>query len=528
MSVALVRLPVQVGTSSLSHLARGVAGSCPGAVLAIAGALQLVSGSRPLGVALLVAGLFLVVFGLAQLRYAVRTRAGDALLDDAGFAIEGGAHDGLRLAWAEIDRDRTRAETIEEKRISFLQIVAHGIFLFLSLLTNELELAPDVRMPIRRLVVVTRDGRTFELAQAEHPGEQSSIDALLGTIQARSTTNGPTASRAAQSNVLLCAGCGAPLVPEDVSAITCRACGRATPVPEGVRGRLRAQRQLAQARHGIEVAVRSLLDQPGAHRVNITLGLSAFVLLAAWSVIAAPLFWIGPRHAGVFELVWFLLAGSLAVLAAYFLAYATLADRRALRLLATGFGARPPVGPADGWGCRRCGGPLPASAELIVPCAYCDAENVLGIDLRPQVAQTQEHALSLGEVLGARAKERRSQRVGALVAMGIALVGAAMSFTWVSVAREHAERIASCERGDSEACTRIGANFDLGITTGEDDEEALRWYGRACDQGHADACHRAANLHRWGTGLTPDPAREKAFRTRACSLGHAEACHFDD
>ena len=103
-----------------------------------------------------------------------------------------------------------------------------------------------------------------------------------------------------------------------------------------------------------------------------------------------------------------------------------------------------------------------------------------------------------------------------------------MSFTWVSVAREHAEKIASCERGDSEACTRIGANFDLGITTGEDDEEALRWYGRACDQGHADACHRAANLHRWGTGLTPDPAREKAFRTRACSLGHAEACHFDD
>lgn len=522
-----IRLPVQVGTSSLGNLGRAAAALVPGAALAVAGGLRVAGGARAAGAALAAGGCFLVAFALAQARHAFRTRAADAILDDAGLAIEGGAHHGLRLAWAEIDPERTRAETIEESRLSVARAVAHGVFVFFSaIFANTLEAAPDSPVPLRRLFVVTRDGRTFRLAEAEHPAEQRSLDALLGTIQARLARS--PSPPVVPPSVLVCAGCGAPLAPDDVGSVRCPACGRSNPVPEDLRGRLRAHRSVAEARRATEGSVRALLDQPGAPRTNGVLVAGAAVCALAWAAAVLPLLSFGVRRAATFEVGWMLASGLLATLAVFFLARASLSDRRALRLLATGFGARAPAGDGGGARCRRCGAPLPVSGELVQVCAYCDAENVLGIDLRPDVAESAEHALSLADMLAARGRERASRRWLAAAALLGALVAGGLSAISIAVAREHEEHAGRCAQGNGTACLRAGADFDLAILGDEDDPEALRWYVRGCDLGEAEACHRAANLLRWGNGVPAVPHLERQYRDRACRLGFAEACAFED
>lgn len=81
--MASVRLPSQVGTSSLWSLARVAFALAPGVVFSVAG----VTGEgRSLW---LVPGLFLVVYALLQVRHAWRSRPSDALIDEHGVRFEG-------------------------------------------------------------------------------------------------------------------------------------------------------------------------------------------------------------------------------------------------------------------------------------------------------------------------------------------------------------------------------------------------------------------------------------------------------
>ncbi|MBI4951088.1 MAG: sel1 repeat family protein, partial [Myxococcales bacterium] len=408
------------------------------------------------------------------------------------------------------------------------ELVAHLLFaVFSALFASQLELAPEHDAPVRRLVLVTRAGRTFRLAEADLPAEQASLDALLGSIRGRLGLDAPQ-PRTVRGDVLGCATCGAPLAADDAPTVRCASCGHPSPVPEELRARIRAHRAVADAGRTTEAAVRGLLEQPGAGRVNALLAAAAVVCPAAWVLFAVPVFLVGPRNAGGFEVGWMLAGGALVVVGAFLLARAALAARRALRLLASSFGARAPVAPGASPGCRRCGAPLPATEALVVGCAYCQAENVLGIDLRAAVAPTVEHALSLADLLRARSREASSRRRGALVALVAALAAGGMGVVSMSVAREHAARRARCTAGDAEACLRVGADFDLGLAVAEDDVAALDWYARGCELGEAEACDRAANELRWGTGVERDLVRQKAYRARACALGWAEACANDD
>ncbi|MBI4953077.1 MAG: hypothetical protein HY908_13670, partial [Myxococcales bacterium] len=155
---AIVRLPVQVGTSSLGSLARAAAVLGPGATLAVAGGLRLAHAPGVAAAGLAALGALLVVYAVAEARRAWRTRASDALLGD-DLAFEGGAHAGLRLAWSEIDGERTHAETVTDKRLSLAELVAHLQFaVFSALLASQLELAHELDAPVLRLVLVTRAG----------------------------------------------------------------------------------------------------------------------------------------------------------------------------------------------------------------------------------------------------------------------------------------------------------------------------------------------------------------------------------
>ncbi len=87
------------------------------------------------------------------------------------------------------------------------------------------------------------------------------------------------------------------------------------------------------------------------------------------------------------------------------------ADRIAVRHLALHASARRPLSAGDPYGCRNCGAPLepkgPAEG-IVVRCVYCDADNVLGLDLRPQARDAEPERRAIERALERRGDERRA------------------------------------------------------------------------------------------------------------------------
>ena len=519
-----VRLPLQVGTTSLWSLARAAVSIVPAVVLLIGLVLALLEETG--GVALFagVAGGYFLVYGVAHALRAWRCRASDALLDDRGIGFEGGAQHGLTIEWGAIDPERTRAETVKEKRLTIQKMVGDLLFLVMSaLLSDKLELAPDDEVPVRRLRLQARDGRSWLLAEAEHPAEQRSLDALMGSIDSK-LRPGEQAPVAAPERVLCCHHCGAPLVPADVEAVACVYCGSHTAMPAAVRERIGAHRANAQARGASVRSVEELLRQPGAHHANVVLVIVAALSALVWVPLLAALLLTGLASAGAFEVGWALLSGVLAVLALFIVARGKLASRRALRLLASSFGARAPRDGRDGFACRRCGGRLPESDQIVVACVYCDADNLLGLDLRPEAEASKEHELSLADALAARRRDRWFWACASLGAIVIALVSGGMAYASYSMAQEHAAQLAGCKRGDAAQCYEVAMDYYLGISVAEDDEQALKYQLRACELGHGEACLDISERYRWGWGVVQDADGATEYRKRSCELGHAEGC----
>ncbi|MBI2388339.1 MAG: sel1 repeat family protein [Deltaproteobacteria bacterium] len=517
-----VRLALQVGTSSLANTAAAATTIVPGAVAAASLAFATKPGWLHLAASAL--GAYFAVYGALQIRHAVRTRASDAVLDAEGFAIEGGPHQGVRVPWSDVDPARTHAETVAEKRLTVGKIVGDALFLVMSaIFTNDLELAPEEKVPIRKLHLGLRDGRTLLLAEAEHPAEQVSVDALLGTIRAR-TAPASNAPPVAPPDVLACASCRAPLPPVDADAAACRYCGAWTRMPDEVRARLRAHVETAQSRASIGRAIAHLLEQPGARAASTTLLLVAFASLALWAAVIAALGLSGFDTVGTFEVVWILLAGLLAVGALFVLARTALVRRRALHLLSAAFGARAPRDARSGWSCRRCGGPLPATEGLVARCGFCDAESVLGIDLRSDVAPTRSHASDLEGVLAGARKERRSYLWLAAGAVLVATFAGGMASVTIEDAREHARWKAACDGDEASACRKLAQRFDYGHGVAKDQDAAFVLYRKACKLGDGEACDSLASFYILGLGTTVDMAAGDRARARACKLGYAKAC----
>jgi hypothetical protein len=111
------------------------------------------------------------------------------------------------------------------------------------------------------------------------------------------------------------------------------------------------------------------------------------------------------------------------VLGGFFMARGRLADRGALQLLTLGFGALAPRKDGEPSRCRRCQGPLPtAGIGGVTHCAYCSAENIVGMDLRPSLdpARTEQH--NFDDALKKRAKEKLLWTILTVVA-AVTLIG---------------------------------------------------------------------------------------------------------
>lgn len=528
VAAPFIRLPLQVGHSSLACLARVAFTMPPGVLLLWLGIDKLVNQPGAGGLLVSVPGLVLLGYAAFQLYHAVGTRASDARLDGEQLAIDGGVYAGLRVPWAAVDGERTRAETVEETRLPISIVMANASFAALSmLLTNQLELLTDERTAIRRLLLVTHDGRTLRLAEAEDLAEQASLDALLGSIRARLGLDAAPAAPTS-TEILLCAGCGAPLPPSEAAFVSCGYCGRPATVPDELRSRLAAQRAVEQTTREAESAITALLSQPGAGRTNLRLLVTAVGCVLAWSLAMAPMALVGLDNLSGLEITIDMVAGASSCGAVLLFASAGLADRRALRVLSSSFGARAPAWAGGAWGCRRCGAPLPAESSLIARCAYCTADNVLGIDMRSQVAPTREHSRSLAELLKARDQVRRRSRKFAWVAVVLALLGGVVAVSFLEVAWYHARALDGCAQRDAEACFDVGTDYDLGVIGEEDDAKALPYYLRGCELGHGESCLRVSQAYRWGWGTTADPIKGKTFRERACALGDEPACADED
>lgn len=474
-----------MGTTSLWAVARAAATLAPGLVLAGVGTAE--GDFGVLGVGVIMAG-----YGVAQIPRAWRTRASDAVLTEERLSIEGGPLDGLTLAWSELDPEATRADT-------------------------------ERKAGIRRLHLVTTKGARYVAAEAEHEDEQASLDDLLETIAERLGEAEPV-EPTLPLEVVGCPSCGAPVRPSHRSEVACAFCGSQVEIGDDIRKRVQSEQQLSDSEAAIRGSVAALLEQPGATRANVVLGVLAGVASAVWVTLSLTLLRTGLAEAGAFEVGWALFAGALAVVSLFVFARAALVRRRALRLLATTFGARPPSRQGAAPGCRRCAAPLPEVSGVLARCVFCRADNVLGLDLRQAVAPARKHAKSLAEVIRERSGEKRRWLGLAGVVLPVAGLGLLMTVVSDQVSRELAATRAACAAEDAEACRSLAVDYDLGISVEEDEFEAFGLYRRACELGLAEACWDTAQALYYGWGTGDDPVAAEAFRGRACDGGVVEAC----
>lgn len=527
--VARIRLPLQVGTSALGHATAGALALVPGVWLVVVAVRLVTSPAGDLsgfGFGLRIVGglvgAYLVVYALLELARVPGTRASDLLLDAEGFSIEGGRHDGLRLAWAALDPARSRAETQTEVRVTLGKIVGDVFFVAISMLaSNSLELSPDVEVPLRRLWIVTRDGRELLLAEAVDPAEQASVDALIETLKARV---GAAPSRPiAPPAVLGCASCGAPVVPVDGDA-RCGHCGATTAVPAELRARVRAVAETTTARAWVAQALTDLLAQPGAAAATAGLIFAVIFAFGAWGAAVALVLVTGLDAVSGFEATLLLLGGLALAAVPFALVRAALAKRRALHLVTASFGARPPRGVEGAWTCRSCGGALPAASGLVVGCVFCEAENVLGLDLRDEAASGKKQRASLEAVLvGARA-ERRRLAGAAAGSLALGVVAAAVFAIQHADAQALARRRAACKRDDGAACLELGKAFDFGQGVAKDRKKACGLYEQACDLGELEGCDGLAACYVLGIDRPTDMAEADRLRRKACKKGYEPSC----
>lgn len=478
-----VRLPLYVGADALWYAAVASALVPPGLIACAVGGYQLAHGKD--GLYYVVAGVPISLFGLACVAAAWWARVSDVVLDERGVGVEGGGHGGLFVPWPD-------------------------------LLGATLTEASEARLTLH-----TRTG-LHVVAEVASQSERASLRALERTLAAKVGELEDPAPE--PSAVLTCGGCGAPLAVDERATVRCGGCGKDNPLPEAIRARV-AETVTAQRAMGETVeAVTRLLDQPGAIWSSAMQLVASLTVTAGWVGITSSLMSVGAQAVDAPALAIGLASGWALTFGCFSLARLALARRRALIVLRTTFGARPPKRAGEGSACRRCGGALPAASALVSRCAYCGSDNLIGSGVTPLVQHVREHTGSVADLLRDMRRERgRWVKIGsgALVAV---LLGGFGVVVQVAATRELAEKVASCDQGRAEACFLVGLAYSTGGSVRQDKAEALRHYARACERDHAEACHKEAFAYELGVGAPRDIAKAKACYERACRLGWKAAC----
>jgi hypothetical protein len=267
-------------------------------------------------------------------------------------------------------------------------------------------------------------------AAALDPDELRSLETLAETLRGLALqAQGEQTRRPGPAGAVHCPGCGAPVPLLDAEEVPCHRCGAPVRLPPAARAQLSALGQLEGARRRSERLIEALLRQPGAYVTNVLLLCSIPPLLLGWPAAAVLYDELHQtRH---------LLSGTDGValfLAAFAFTYglswlvrAQVVGREAIRVVSSRFAAIPPENPGDPPSCHSCGAVLPqaATAQLVSICAYCQSENLSGINLAPGAAREAHQAGDLGRELERRLARRRRLR---LISLGsLLLLGAAAS-----------------------------------------------------------------------------------------------------
>jgi hypothetical protein len=432
-----VRLPLQIGTSSLWSLTRSSAALLPGLALIPLGiAAAIATKGRYAGIALALAiatcGVLLVVFAWAHIRYAWQDRPSDVILSPEGLRVEGGRFHGLVVPWSLIDRTRTSIRADEEERLTLASIALSGVMTgLLALIGIGASDGIKETIAVHRLVVVRRRGGSVVVAEAERPIEQESLRVLLDSIRADQWYPRPDVEAGTAPptlGVVACPGCGAAAMPDEAETVTCRYCGALVVIPEEVRRGVRDGRVISHEHRLSERVLARLIDQPGASSTGGLFIAAAVPMLLAWPLafgLAGREWELGSFQATAAAKL--ALFASAVILGLFCFLRARLVDRFALRLLTLGFAARSPVDARAPFTCRRCGAPLAEARDSVrVPCAYCGTENLVGLDLghRAKVETTQ--AGTLGDALRSRSRERRLWS-----ALGISALALLVPASWL-------------------------------------------------------------------------------------------------
>lgn len=315
--------------------------------------------------------------------WAWRRRASDVVLDEHGLRVIGGPHHGRRFDWGELKAGQAQ---------------------------------------------VQEDGLTFSLrlggltlARTESPEEAESLRALCVTLDAAGRDRPVPAPL--RPEVVRCRGCDAALVPADAHAVACRYCGATTELPEEVRGiaALRASRE-ATAR-----ALEVLLHWWTARRLNVLLAVSFLPMVLAWPLIAVLfVVFIRPYYAyGVLDLITLVLCAVHLSLTLPGILASQILHRRSIELIAVEFRAQPPEQPGAPWMCRSCQAPLAeepgasSAAPRLVPCVYCQSDNVVGLALARTALAERAQAASLAPLVQARTEELHKLRRSTWLSAGL-------------------------------------------------------------------------------------------------------------
>jgi hypothetical protein len=441
-----IRLPLQIGNSALWSLARASA-AFPGLAIVVLGGwlmYALADADKTgfeIAFAVMACGGLLLYYAWVHARLAMEERPSDVILDADGLRIEGGARDGLAIAWSEIGDSRCRLQHEVEERLTAGRLLMNLPLMVISMVAEvDATRGMTEKAQVSKLLVVTKSGDATMVAEGDLAIERNSLEQLAATIRSgrwyggdagshksreKKSRQGPGPGSGAPANIA-CSNCGAVVAPTSEPDVACRFCGVAVRIPEEVRQRVAAASELASRRRtGMAHLERLLESQPSARFANLTMWLAAFPIALAWPLSAGLLLWEAFHDALTLKQAAALLVLPLLLtFGAFLLARGRLTDRFALHAVVIGFGARDPVRPGEPYRCRACDAALPgATGTPVVHCLYCNQASVLGLDLRGDAHEaSQEHA-SLERALADRSSERWLWRLASLGSIAL-LVGA--------------------------------------------------------------------------------------------------------
>lgn len=373
----------------------------------------------------------LLAIGYASLRRAPLRRPSDILIDARGLVVEGGPQHGLELEWASVEPEHWRVVDVTRAR---------------------------------RLVV--GDPHEVVLAEATSSAERRSFELTARTLRELSRF-----ARASEANdrtpprgpdVLACTACGSAVAPDDADEVRCDHCAAAVAIPAELRARVRHAADVRRTKSAAADAIVTLLDQPTASSTSRSVLLLAVPLVLAWMFCAWVAYRLELVHAlrgeSALGLLYFVAVSGVGC----YLAARALADRRGTFALITHeLAALAPPRPGAHHLCRACGAPLREPPhEVVVICAYCETENVLGFDVHRERRTHDEQQFELRDALARRTR----QRIGSVVLIAAAGLAAFVAFRIGGAAVPTALRAAGYVEDPSEMPLPSGPAHEATVT----------------------------------------------------------------